>query len=85
MPLKPRRTAMEITAAGIDDLALFDLGGVLQRGRAEAWLDAFVATEPAERIPEPSLRLRGLLAGAALAGVVLGALGQVRRRVARRG
>ncbi len=28
-------------AAGCDDLSLFDLGGVLARGPAEAWLDAF--------------------------------------------
>lgn len=32
-------------AAGVDDLALFDLGGVLRRAPAEAWLDAFVDTE----------------------------------------
>lgn len=29
-------------AAGCSDLSLFDLGGVLARGPAEAWLDAFV-------------------------------------------
>jgi hypothetical protein len=29
-------------AAGIDDLSLFDLGGVLRRGPAAAWLDVFV-------------------------------------------
>lgn len=28
-------------AAGIDELSLFDLGGILRRGPAEAWLEAF--------------------------------------------
>ena len=31
------------SAAGITELSLFDLGGVLRRGPAEAWLDAFGA------------------------------------------
>jgi hypothetical protein len=65
-------------AAGVDDLALFDLGGVIQRGPPEPWLDAFVATEPLARLPEPSLRLRTALAGARLAGGVLTALGRLR-------
>jgi hypothetical protein len=30
-------------AAGIDELALFDLGGVVRRAPAEAWLEAFVS------------------------------------------
>jgi hypothetical protein len=33
-------------AAGCDRLALFDLGGVLSRPPAEAWLDAFVSADP---------------------------------------
>ena len=65
-------------AAGVDDLALFDLGGVIQRGPPEPWLDAFVGTEPLARLPEPSLRLRGVIAAARLAGGVFGALGRVR-------
>jgi hypothetical protein len=65
-------------AAGVDDLALFDLGGVIQRGPPEPWLDAFVATEPLASLPEPSLRLRGVLGAARLAGGVFGALGRVR-------
>ncbi len=32
--------------AGIDELALFDLGGVLRRGPAEAWLEALCFSEP---------------------------------------
>jgi hypothetical protein len=65
-------------AAGVDDLALFDLGGVIRRGPPEPWLDAFVATEPLAHLPEPSLRLRGVIAAASLAGGVFGALGRVR-------
>ena len=65
-------------AAGVDDLALFDLGGVIQRGPPEPWLDAFVATEPAAELPEPSFRLRGVIAAARLAGGVFGALGRGR-------
>ena len=34
-------------AAGCEDLSLFDLGGVLARPPAEAWLDAFVGATPA--------------------------------------
>ena len=65
-------------AAGIDNLALFDLGGVIRRGPPEPWLDAFVETPPLARLPEPSWRLRGVLAGARLAGGVFGALGRLR-------
>jgi hypothetical protein len=38
-----RRDVAIARAAGIDELSLFDLGGVLRRGPAEAWLEAFVA------------------------------------------
>jgi len=40
-------------ASGVDDLTLFDLGGVLAREPAEAWLEAFVAT-PAAPDPVPA-------------------------------
>ena len=41
---EPRELAQDVAiarAAGCDDLSLFDLGGVLGREPAEAWLDAF--------------------------------------------
>jgi hypothetical protein len=41
---------------------------VLARPPAEAWLEAFVAPPAARRAPEPTLRARGVLAAAALAG-----------------
>ncbi|MFO0758358.1 MAG: hypothetical protein U0359_17840 [Byssovorax sp.] len=65
-------------AAGVDDLSLFDLGGVLRRGSPEVWLDAFTQTKPALHVPAPGLRLRSLLAGARLAGGVLGFFGALR-------
>ncbi len=65
-------------AAGVDDLALFDLGGVIGRGPAEPWLDAFVATPPVASLPEPSLRLRAVVAAARLAGGVFGIMDGVR-------
>jgi hypothetical protein len=45
----PSELAEDVTiarAAGCDRLSLFDLGGVLAREPAEAWLDAFVHGEP---------------------------------------
>lgn len=65
-------------AAGAKDLSLFDLGGVLKRGRPEAWLEAFTTTEAAPSLPAPGLRLRSLLGGARLAGGVFGALSKLR-------
>jgi hypothetical protein len=47
-------------AAGIEDLALFDLRGVLRRAPAEEWLDALMAP-PTER-PRPTRRARALTA-----------------------
>ena len=41
----PRELARDVAlarAAGFDELALFDLGGVVRRAPAEAWFDAFV-------------------------------------------
>jgi len=46
----PRELACDVAVAqarGITDLTLFDLSGVVARGPAEAWLDAFVTTPPA--------------------------------------
>lgn len=45
-------------ACGIDDLALFDLGGTLQKDRPQDWLDAFVETPAAEGAPPRALRSR---------------------------
>ncbi|AUX42158.1 hypothetical protein SOCE26_035850 [Sorangium cellulosum] len=58
--------------AGISDLALFDLGGVLARPPAEAWLEAFTAPPAAPRTPRPTLRARGAIAAGALLGWAAG-------------
>jgi hypothetical protein len=58
-------------ACGIDDLALFDLGGILQKAEPHAWLDAFVKT-PAAEGPHPSARRTRLLeTGMKRAGVTI--------------
>jgi hypothetical protein len=56
-------------AAGVDDLGLFSLCGVLARPRAEAWLDAFVHTPPADVLPRTRRAgwVLALLQGAGLA------------------
>lgn len=53
-------------ASGIDDLALFDLRGALEKPPLERWLDALVETAPADR-PPPLTRRASLAALAALA------------------
>ncbi len=64
---QPYRTVAELAhdvglarACGVDDLALFDLGGVLQKTEPQDWLDAFVQTPPAEG-PHPSARRTRIL------------------------
>lgn len=60
-------------AAGIDDLALFDLGGALDRPPFERWLDALVHTPAAASPPRLGRRIRAL--GGILRGLTrLGAL-----------
>jgi hypothetical protein len=59
-------------AAGLDDLALFDLGGALARPPVEEWLTAFVATPPLARLPAPTARARAAVAGMRLAGRAFG-------------
>lgn len=68
--------------AGVDDLALFDLGGVLRRPPAEAWLTAFTAVEAAEPRPEAirSTGARVLVAAMRLAGAAFGLPARVRAR-----
>ena len=76
--INPLRTEAVMTSAsaGIDDLTLFDLGGVLKRPPIEPWLDAFTETEPA-RAPAAwtprSLAVLGLGLGL---GRTLGAWGR---------
>jgi hypothetical protein len=53
-------------AAGCSRLSLFDLGGVLARAPAEAWLEAFTSGAPAVTVPSSRrVRAAGSLARAA--------------------
>ena len=45
-----------VRASGCDDLSLFDLGGVLARGPAEAWLEAFTSGTPRDVVTRPGSR-----------------------------
>lgn len=62
-PSELREDVAVVRAAGIDDLALLDLGGVLARPPLESWLDAFVQTEASTSTAPTSLRARVLAAG----------------------
>jgi hypothetical protein len=64
-----------VRAAGIDDLALFDLGGVLRRPPIEPWLDAFVDTAPARDRPRITARSAGVVGAGMALSRLLGRLG----------
>jgi hypothetical protein len=67
---------------GISDFTLFDLGGVVRRAPAEAWLEALVAPPPSaeeraeggentkEPPPRPSRKIRAAIAAAVAAGEI---------------
>ncbi|WP_438043723.1 hypothetical protein [Sorangium sp. So ce128] len=67
-----REDVAAAVAAGVSDLSLFDLGGVLARPPAEAWIEAFVAPPAEVRLPRETLRARGVIAAAALVGRAAG-------------
>lgn len=74
---EPRELAEDVAVArgaGVVELALFSLGGVLARPPLEGWLDAFASDETA---PAPRLTARAAAALAALGAV--GALGSLVR------
>ena len=58
-------------AAGVEDLALFELAGALERPPLGAWLDALCADRPPRR-PPSTPRARALHAAAHLIGTPLG-------------
>lgn len=55
-------------AAGVSDLALFNLDGALMRPPLTAWLDALVHTAPAQVPPASTLRARLIWQGLRAAG-----------------
>jgi len=69
-------------AAGVEDLALFDLGGVLARPPAEAWLEAFVDT-PHTPPGSPALTFGSALTLRARVALGAARLAQIARRAAR--
>ncbi len=73
----PQDLALDVAvarAAGVDNLALFDLGGVLGRPPTAAWLRAFVDTPPAKEPVRLSKRARVLRGAALTLGVALSGL-----------
>jgi hypothetical protein len=80
----PGELAEDVGAAraeGVDDLALFDLGGVLRRPPAEAWLEAFT-TAPARPAPE-TRRAHAALLALQVTGGTWAAISGLRARLAR--
>jgi hypothetical protein len=72
----PGELAEDVAAArgeGVDDLALFNLAGLLERPPAEAWLDALSADAEAGHLPR---RLRVALRALGLADGVLRTAGE---------
>lgn len=67
-----------VRATGCSDLSLFDLGGVLSREPAEAWLDAFVHGAPNEHARETFVSSKRVAAARRLARVATWALGRRR-------
>ena len=60
-------------AAGVRDLWLFDLGGVLSRGAPERWLTAFTRPGALGELPRATLRSRGAIAALWAASLGIGA------------
>ncbi|MBW2460728.1 MAG: hypothetical protein JRH11_03715 [Deltaproteobacteria bacterium] len=72
-------------AAGVDDLALFSLDGLLGRPPAARWLEAFTETPAAAILERPSRRARALRLGISASGAALSALAATARFGRRRG
>lgn len=67
----PEELAEDVAIArheGIEDLALFDLSGVLARAPIEPWLDALEAA-PADEPPPTTARSTAVIAGAYVSGL----------------
>lgn len=77
----PRELAEDVAvarAAGASRIDLYDLGGVLARPPAEAWLSALTETEPSRSRPTLGIRARAVLGGAGVAGGIMGAVLRLR-------
>lgn len=67
-------------ACGVQDLALFDLSGVLEQADPEVWIDAFATTPPATHVPPAALRARLLRVSLKRGGSVLAWYRRARER-----
>jgi hypothetical protein len=80
----PRELAEDVAlaeAAGIDELVLFALDGILARPPRAAWLDALCGAAPAAASnARPTPRARAALAAGSAVGVVAAGVGRLRRR-----
>ncbi len=79
-PAELARDVAVARASGVENLTLFELGGVLGRAPAEVWLEAFVDTPAASVLPPGTLRGRAVSSMASLAGASLGVLAPLLRR-----
>ncbi len=70
-PVELAEDVASARAAGVEDLALFDLAGVLARPPIERWLDALVDTPPAVSETPRTARARAALGAVAVTGVAL--------------
>lgn len=76
---KPYRSIEELRedvetalACGIEDIALFDLAGVLAKENPARWIETFANTPPAPQIPRSRRRARILKAGIKRSGAAIG-------------
>jgi hypothetical protein len=77
-PSELARDVLAARACGVDDLTLFELGGVLARAPAEDWLEPFVANAPVEHAPAPTFRSRAALSVVGAASYLAPLLRQLR-------
>ncbi|MCP4448541.1 MAG: hypothetical protein GY811_24875 [Myxococcales bacterium] len=66
-------------ACGVEDLALFDLSGVLARKNPQEWINALADTRAAPSLPQTRRRSRLLKAGIKTGGSAIGWYGRLRR------
>jgi hypothetical protein len=79
----PRELAEDVAlaeAAGIEELVLFALDGVLARPPRETWLDALCGVDPAPSAAAATLRSRAALAAGSAVGVLAAGVGRLRGR-----
>jgi hypothetical protein len=64
-------------ARGIEDLAVFDLGGMLRRGPVDTWLDSIVVERSAARVSSMTARAALAVVGTKTASLALETAGRL--------